>query len=133
MHDFNPGILPNGVFWTMEIPRNSFRVWGRGRHARLRLDDLPMPDTFFFANNVSVSGQIDVDVRWRATSPVAERGNGLDAVDPFWDKFIGWFRDALCTGRAGGAETGFHFRTNRMTSADFFAEMGRERNGVFLS
>jgi hypothetical protein len=32
-----------------------------------------------------------------------------------------------------GVETGFSFKTGELTAAGFFAEMGQERNGVFLS
>lgn len=116
----------------MEIPRNSLRVMRNGRAARLRVSDLPVPDTFFFANNVSVAAQIDVDVTWRATTAPITRGEGLDAEAPFWSRFIGEFADATCRGTAAGSETGFQFETGQLTADDFFAEFGHERNGVFL-
>ena len=116
----------------MEIPRNSFQTMRNGRAARLRVKDLPIPDTFFFANNVSISAQIDVDVEWHAISPPVTRGNGLDATEPFWDKFIGEFADADCSGHGGGSETGFNFKTGKLTSDGFYASIGYQRNGVFL-
>ena len=132
VHDFNPGILPNGLFWTMSIPRHSFRVFRNGQHAWLRVRNLPMPDTFQFGNNVSVAGQIDVNVWWRATSDPVLRGNGASVPNDDPSAFLGHFADARCVGYASGAETGFAFRTRRLTADDFFAELGRERNGVFL-
>lgn len=46
--------------------------------------------------------------------------------------FLGDLAEARCTGRGGGAETGFSFRTGELTADGFFAEFGYERNGVFL-
>ncbi len=91
-----------------------------------------MPDTFFFSNNVSIAAQIDVDVEWKATSAPVRRGEGLDAEDPFFTKFIGEFAEASCAGRGGGRETGFQFKTGRLTADGFFAQIGSQRNGVFL-
>ena len=116
----------------MEIPRNSLQIMGNGRAARLRVEDLPVPDTFFFSNNVSVAAQINVDVTWKATTAPIQRGQGLNAEEPFWGKFIGEFAEASCTGRGGGAETGFQFETGELTADGFFAEFGYQRNGVFL-
>ena len=116
----------------MAIPRDSFHVSKNGREARLRLRNLPMLDTFFFSNNVCVAGQIDLDITWKAISAPVRRGfgNSVPANDP--GAFLGDFADARCTGRAAGAETGFSFRTGPLTADDFFAELGYERNGVFL-
>ena len=132
MHDFNPGILPNGLFWTMSIPERAFRLNRHGRRARLKLHALPMPDTFFFANNVSVAGEIDVDVTWHATEKPVVRGKGLDVPPDDWAAFLGEFRDGVCRGTAGGRETGFCFESGELTSEGFFATVGHERNGVCL-
>lgn len=116
----------------MSIPVGAFKVRGDGRQARLRLSDLPMPDTFQFANNVSVSGQIGLDVLWKATGTPVERGNGstVDPTDP--SAFLGTFSEATCTARGNGSSTGFNFVTNDLTEEGFYADLGRERNGVFL-
>lgn len=132
MHDFNPGILPNGLFWTMSIPNDAFRVRRGGREARLRVRDIPVPDTFTFANNVSVAAQISADVRWRATSRRVRRGFGNTVPENDFGAFEGHFAEARCTGRASGAETGFSFKTDMLTEDGFFAELGPERNGSFL-
>ena len=117
----------------MEIPRNSLQTSRRGRSARLRVTDLPMPDPFFYSNNVSVSGQIDVDLTWHATSAPVQRGNGAAGSESDFDRFSGELAVASCEGSGGGAETGFGFRTGRLTADGFFAELGYERNGVFLT
>jgi hypothetical protein len=127
IHDFNPGILPNGLFWTMSIPRNSLTVSHQGEHAQLRLRHLPIPDTFFYANNVSVAAEIDVDLSWSAIAAPVPRGFGSD-----WAAFAGEFADASCEGTAAGRETGFAFQSGRMDASAFFAELGFEKNGVFF-
>ncbi len=132
MHDFNPGIAQNGLFWTMEVPSDSFRVSRGGRRARFRIRNLPVPDTFFFANNVSVAAEVDIDVTWRATSEPIERGNGTTVPSDAPDAYRGELRDATCRGRAAGRETGFTMKTGRLTEEGFLAWMGHTRNGVFL-
>ena len=132
MHDFNPGILKSGLFWTMAMPNSTFRVWDHGRKASLHVEKLPMPDTFVFANNVSVSGAVDVDVRWGAIGKPQLRGKGADVPPDDWAAFEGRFSDATCRGRVKGVETGFWFKTGRLSEEGFFAEMGPERNGTML-
>lgn len=116
----------------MSLPRDSFQIRKGGREARLRVQNLPMPDTFQFANNVSVSGVIDVDVRWRAIADPVVRGKGTDVPPDDPAAWLGEMADASSSGRGGGASTGFHFRTGELTAEGFFAELGYERNGVFL-
>ncbi|MBT8217388.1 MAG: hypothetical protein KJO17_11105, partial [Acidimicrobiia bacterium] len=117
----------------MAIPSSGFSVGGGGREARLTVENIPIPDTFQFANNASISAEISVDVSWTATSAKTTRGFGTDvpADDP--GAFLGDFCDASSHGYASGAETGFQFETNRMTADGFFAELGNQRNGVFLT
>lgn len=117
----------------MEIPRGSFQKRRQGQSARLRVNDLPIPDTFFYSNNVSVAAQIDVDVTWDATSAPVQRGNGASGSEADFDRFSGELAEASCAGSGGGAETGFGFRTGPLTADGFFAELGYERNGVFLA
>ena len=118
----------------MELPPHSFHVRDYGRRAKLRVKNLPVPDTFFYANNVSVAAEISVKAYWEATGDFVRRGNGLD-YDPEtkWDKFIGDFAEAKCWGKGKGAETGFMAKTDVMTSEGFYASVGYERNGVYLN
>lgn len=116
----------------MEIPGESFDVATNGLSARLSLDDLPMPDTFFFSNNVSISSEIDVNVVWRATGPPVPRGEGLASPAPFFTKHLGEFAEAQSRGRASGRQTGFNFATGRLTADGFYATLGPQRNGVYL-
>lgn len=108
-------------------------MWNHGRKAELKLKHLPMPDTFVFANNVSVSGAVDVHLKWRAIGPRVKRGKGTDVPPDDWAAFEGHFADAACRGRIGGVETGFWFKTGLLTEEDFYASLGPQKNGAFLS
>ena len=132
VHDLNPGILPNGLYWTAQLPEDAFEMHHDGRVARLRLREYPLVD-IFDGGSLAIAAQVNIDVRWRATSDPVERGagKGVDPTSPA--AFIGHFAEASCTGRMSGVETGFSFKTGELTAAGFFAEMGWERNGVFLS
>jgi hypothetical protein len=133
VHDFSPGTLPNGLFWTAQLPQSAFDVHDDGRIARLRLQEQPLVDTFVFAGPLAISAQVNIDVLWRATSDPITRGKGAE-VDPTWPAaFTGHFAEASCIGSVSGVETGFSFKTGELTADGFFAEMGRERNGGFLS
>jgi hypothetical protein len=132
VHDLSPGTLPNGLFWTTQLPPDAFDVHDEGRVARLRLREQPLVDTFVFGGLLAISAQVNLDVLWRATSDPIERGKGA-AVDPTSPAaFTGHFAEASCSGRVSGVETGFSFKTGELTAAAFFAELGTERNGNFL-
>ena len=74
-----PGIMPNGLFWTMQIPRDSFVTYGGGQEARLVLRNLPLVETFQVFGPLAIPGQVDMDVRWQATGDFVERGEGKEA------------------------------------------------------
>ena len=121
------------MFWTQSLPNSALKVTRRGRRAKLKLKSLPIPDTFQFANNVSVSAEIDVNVTWRATGGFVSRGLGTSVPDNDPNAMEGEFAEATCRGRGGGRETGFHFRTGQLSEEGFYADVGYERNGVFRS
>lgn len=131
VHDYTPGVLPNGVFWTMAIPEDSFHV--SRRRARLRLEHLPLCDSLFFGNPVGIASQVSMSVTWRATSGRVDRGEGAAADPTSPAAFDGHFSEATCRGRVSGAETGFCFETaGRLDASGFYAEFGEQANGVFL-
>lgn len=116
----------------MPIKPQSFRVRDDGRFARLRLTDLPVPDTFAYANNVSVAATIDVDLIWEATSEPITRGKGTSVPSNSAEAFLGEMRDATCRGKARARETGFNMKSGPLTQEGYVASMGYSRNGVFL-
>lgn len=117
----------------MQLPRHAFDVHHNGRLARLRLREHPLVDTFQVGGPLAIAAQVNIDVRWDATSEPIVRGEGT-AADPLSSAaFLGNFAEARSSGWASGIETGFGFKTDKLTAADFFAELGPERNGVFLN
>jgi hypothetical protein len=133
IHDYNGGIPPNGLFWTVALPPGAFSVSADGRHARLRVNRMPIIDSFVFAGVNSTPAELDISVRWEATGPVADRGSGTSVPDTDPAAFLGRFRRARATGTLRGLELGYGFRTLGKATSDLgFAELGSERNGSFL-
>ena len=132
VHDLNAGILPNELNWTAQIPDNTFQVSPDDQVASLTLRAQPLVDNFTLFGPLSIAAQVDIDVLWQATGAPLGRGKGA-AVEPTSPAaFTGHFAEARCTGTISGFETGFSFTTGPLTSDAFFAELGSERNGVFL-
>jgi hypothetical protein len=149
VHDFNGGIQPSGLFWLVELPADAFTFADNGRSASLHARDVPVLDSFeFFGPNV-VPATVSFDLRWEATGPAVPRGFIKDrdkdkgkntpapAPPPPTDPaaFVGEFAPARATGSCSGSELGFAFRSNpgATTYPKGYAELGRERNGVFLN
>jgi hypothetical protein len=131
VHDFNPGILPSGLFWVVQLPGDAFKVSHDGRRATLEAKDVCVLDSFQFLGPTSIAASVSFKVRWEATGPRKRRGSGaaVPATDPA--AFLGRFAPARATGSFSGSEVGFGF-TGRGTTDATFAELGPERNGVFL-
>jgi hypothetical protein len=132
VHDFNPGILSSGLFWVVQLPRDAFTVSHDGRRATLEAEDVCVLDSFQFLGPNSVAASVSFKVRWQATGPPERRGSGtaVPATDPA--AFLGRFAAARATGVFSGSEVGFSF-AGRGDTDDTFAELGPERNGVFLA
>jgi hypothetical protein len=132
VNDLNAGILPNGLFWTAQLPSHAFNVSSDGQVARLTLRAQPLVDNFTFGGPLAIAAQVNLDLRWQAISEPIERGKGASVEPTSPAAFTGHFAEASCAGTISGFETGFSFKTGELTSAAFFAELGPERNGVFL-
>jgi hypothetical protein len=133
VHDFSPGTQPNGLFWTAQLLHNAFKVRDGGRSARLRLREQPLLDTFTLGGPLAIAAQVNLDVTWDATSKPSARGKGKGVASTSPAAFSGDFAEADCRGKVSGFETGFAFETGPLRAMDFFAELGQERNGSFLS
>ena len=126
-----PGIQPNGLFWTTQIPQKAF--WSGQRFAGLGLSDRPLVETFEFGGANTVPATASMDLKWRRTSAEQARGEGT-AVDPDHPSaFEGSFADAICTGSVSAERLGFSFESSNLTSTGYYASIGTERNGAWLS
>lgn len=134
VHDFNGGILPSGLFWTVPLPAGAFAVSEDGRQAELTVENLPLIDNFRFLGPNETLATVSFSVAWQATGPELALGSGaaVEPTDPA--AFLGTFREARAEGTFSGAELGFSFITLPGANSDAtFAMLGRERNGAFLS
>jgi hypothetical protein len=132
VHDFNGGVLASGLFWTLAA--DGLRVSDDGRHAVLHLEDVGVIDSFQILSGTGTPATVSVHAEWRAAGPLVQRGKG-GAVPPNEPAaFLGEIAVAESTAAFAGAEFGFSFRSDPgVSTARTFAEMGLERNGVFLS
>ncbi len=127
-----PGIMPNGLFWTAQIPKVGFRI--NRRSATLWAVRYPLVETYqAFATASANPGFVNVKVTWTATDEAVERGKGseVDPGDPA--AFLGRFRDAKVTASVEGYRPGLNFRATNLTSEGFYANMGPMRNGSYLA
>jgi hypothetical protein len=132
VHDFNGGILPSGLFWTVPVPDHALHIGRRGRRAVLEAHDVPVIDSFQFLGANQIPASVSFRLEWRATGPFERRGSG-DAVPPEHPAaFLGEIAAAHSTAWFSGTEFGFAFRSDVATSDRGYAQMGRERNGVFV-
>jgi len=133
VHDLNGGIHPNGLFWTVAVPRSAFSLNVHAGRARLRARGVPLIETFVCGGPNAVPAVADVDVVWDAVEAPADRGlgNGVPPTDP--GAFVGRFARARAAGSFSGTILGFEFRSLPGASSDpGFAQIGTERNGVFI-
>ena len=127
-----PGIAPNGLFWTAQIPRSSFRINRKNRSATLRVNKFPLVETYEAFGQMANPGLVNVTVRWTATGDPMTRGKGGDAPSDDPAAFLGEFRDAHVTARVEGYRPGLNFETDELSSDGFYANMGTMRNGSYL-
>lgn len=129
VHDFNGGIAPSGLFWTVRVPDDALTI--RGWTARLHLEHQPVVDSFVFLGPDEVPATISCDVTWTGGGEMMHfRPGSTDPTDP--SNFAGHFRLAVAGGSFSGSETNFAFEAAGASSQGLFAELGRERNGFFL-
>lgn len=131
MHDFEPGIAPSGLFWTIPIPDSA--VVRRGNTLTFAMNNVATPDFFVFLGGNQVPGSVSFSVTWTATSAVRQlRPGSSDPSDP--TNFAAEFRDAAPTATFSGSNAdGFSFTGSAGAEGNLFSEFGHEQNGSFLN
>jgi hypothetical protein len=133
VHDLNGGVLASGLFWTLPVDDDELRFSRDGRRAVLDVHDLQVIDSFSFGSGLGTPATLSLHIEWRATGPTMPRGKGsaVPATDP--GAFSAELAVAESTATFSGAEFGFSFESKPGVSTQRgFAELGRERNGVFV-
>jgi hypothetical protein len=103
------------------------------QRARLQLRDFPLIETFTFLGPNDTPAVLDMTIEWEALEEPVELGSGdaVPANDPA--AFLGRFALARSTARFSGRQLAFSFLSDPGVSSDGgYAEIGTERNGVFL-
>lgn len=132
IHDYNPGIQPNELFWTTQIPDSSFRVSAGGRLAELRLSRLSLVDNFVGFGPKCVNAELDIFAQWRVTGSAVKRGLGKDGDESKWTRVEAESKPSRMIARVKGSQTGYGFRSNQLDADDFLAWLSKEKNGQWL-
>jgi hypothetical protein len=134
VHDFNGGILPSGLFWTLDVPGSAVDFRLNNRRAVLHVRNLPVIDTFQFFGPYDTPALVDFRAEWDAIGPAVPHGSGDDVPETDPAAFLGEIAPAVSTLTGSGEEFGFEFALDRGTSSSprGWAQIGTERNGSFL-
>ena len=131
MNDFNPGIAPSGLFWTVAVPDNSVDVHPGAGTARFALSDFQTRDFHTIGNSI-VGGPSDpaivsFEMVW------AGHGQSLVQTDGSTFSFDSVISTVTVEWSALNEATGMRFQSDpASTSRSEFAAVGHEKNGVFF-
>lgn len=145
IHDFNPGVpkAPDpsaGLFWTAPIGMRSAAIDLGEATASLHLKDFVTKDFFNNKNNWITTTQpveaiVSYTIRWSGVNARVDivdfENTGLTTNRRFAGRFIE--DTATVEWSVSVPSMGFTFSSDpAVTSKSVFAEIGRERNGVFF-
>ncbi len=133
VHDWEPGIRPSGLFWTIPITPSAITVNPITGTATLKATDLAVPDYGNFFNAISPApdpapapSHVSFEVTWPGHGEVSEIDD--DGFD-FSGRYIVSDATIAFTARKDGAD--FTYQSNPGGQISFDAGVGRERNGIF--
>ena len=130
IHDLNPGILENGLFWIVEVPPSSVEFNFAGGKARMSREGMGIEDYHDLVNALadgpSKRAEMSFDCRWSdptSTVPITNTGQ----------HFKGTFKLTSATIEWSARQAGFEFHSEpAVMSAALYAEIGHEQNGSFF-
>jgi hypothetical protein len=134
-HDWEPGIEPSGLFWTVPFPGSATSAAPGAGEARLHAESMAVPDFTNFFNAISPSpdpaprpSHVSFDVRWEG------RGDRLkirDADYGFTGHFVAGQATIAFTAKDDDSPVVYTSVAEGQTTLS--AGVGHERNGVFFS
>jgi hypothetical protein len=131
VHDFNPGVTQNGVFWTTVLSGDSVQVDLDAGTASLEVHNLPQKDYHDFENAILANGDkprmgmVSFRVEWTAESDVQQ-------YDLAEQRYRGDMRFSAAQMAWTGSVGDYVFESAPIgTSAADFAQLGYESNGFF--
>ena len=136
-HDFNPGIAPSGLFWTVRLPDDCVEVDADDLNdgASMIVQRLSVGDYGTLANSIFTHATppepavVSFVLRWTGNAGAA---TATDAGTNRFN-FKGIFTHATLGWSAWVPSMNFAFRSDpARTSHETFAELVNEQNGVFF-
>jgi hypothetical protein len=134
-HDWEPGIAPSGLFWTIPLPASAMSADPGAGVARLVGDDVAIEDYHDFFNAISETPNpaprpsvVSFDVRW------AGHGDRLRVRDTdfgFTGEYVSGAATITFTARDDDSNVVYTSVDEGQTTVS--AGVGHERNGVFFS
>jgi hypothetical protein len=146
IHDYNPGIPSNGLFWTIAVPPDSVQIDLDNATASFRLDHLRIMDSHDLANSLTngqgtvlndppippiaaVPAIVSFDVRW---SGVVSRAKVTNLASNFTGEYIETVAAIKWSAIQAGPPAFAFVSEDPNPARTFYAVIGRERNGVFF-
>jgi hypothetical protein len=137
VHDFNPGISSNGLFWILQVPDEAVKI--TDDTLTISLTNASVVDQFLFpggaGNNLGTAG-VPATVSFNITytksgMPRHVRPISDDPLSPF--NWAGEMWEATNSGTFSLTYNDGSFSAQgSFSSAGNFGEMGMERNGAFV-
>lgn len=131
IHDFNPGITPSGLFWTIAIPENTIDVNFAAGKASFKVNDLDVEDYHDVVNALNDGPSVEASVSWDITwRHVLSRTKIRDVENQFAGEFV---QSIAQTAWSGQTATAQFVSDPAATSHNEFSLLAHERNGFFFS
>jgi hypothetical protein len=128
IHDFNPGIASNGLFWTADIGGGAVDAHPGKGSAAMDVRNLPARDYHDLVNAITGGSFLPAVVSFRVEwARAGERHHFHDADISFDADLVLTTAKAWWAGETSAAR---YVADDIATSASLFAEVGHERNGV---
>jgi hypothetical protein len=131
MHDFNPGITPNGVFWILQIPDSAVQT--TDKTLTIHLQNASVVDQFQFpAGTGNVPATVSFDITYtKSGTPRHVQPTSTDPLSPFTWAGEMWMATNSGTFSVSYNDNSFSAQ-GTFSSSGNFGEMGEERNGSFV-
>jgi hypothetical protein len=144
VHDFNGGIGANGLFWTVQIPDDAVTVNDEAGTVTISLKNVAVVDQLTFPNtlpngaivnkgNTGAAATASFDITYTKSGRARHvRPTSMDPLNPF--NWAGEMSDATNSATFSVTYTDGSFSAKgNFSSQGNFGEIGRERNGSFVS
>ena len=130
IHDFNPGIRPSGLFWTVPVKEDALQVDLANGKATLALTNFGLEDYGTLENALMDGPELDASVTFKMTWTAT--GDPFNVSDPV-HQFAGRYSLArVDISWTGTNESGFSFASSPGIT-QVKSVIGRERNGIFFA